>query len=172
MRPVFKREHMGSSINTPISKLLSSVTQLHLIVFKCEHIYKKAAFRREENTAIVGLFSSVNTDINYQGYIYCQSRVYSKGWPCRVTVNKNKQAHTVCRNVSNVALKFHQGELRCRKKRVLLTKYIVPLETRSYCVKIVFHHTKKTPQYKFHLLSKQPIKAVLGKFCFLPQLCY
>ena len=117
---------MGSSMNTPISKLLSSVTQLHLIVFKYEHTYKKAAFRREENTAIVGLFSSVNTNINYQGYMYCQSRVYSKGWPCRVTVNKNKQAHTICRSVSNVALKFHQGELCYFKKEFygLNTSYL------------------------------------------------
>ena len=121
MNAAFQREHCLTRIRPvfkykPISRLLSSVTQLHLIVFKCEYTYKKAAFRREENTAISVLFSSVNTTINYQGYMYFQSRVYSKGWHCRVTVNKNKQAHTICRSVSNVALQFHQGELCYCKK--------------------------------------------------------
>ena len=130
MNAAFKREHCRTRIRPvfkykPISRLLSSVTQLHLIVFKCEYTYKKAAFRREENTAISMLFSSVNTNINYQGcYMYCQSRVYSKECHCRVTVNKNKQAHTICRSESNVALKFHQSELcYCKESYRLNASY-------------------------------------------------
>ena len=74
MNAAFKREHCLTRIRPvykykPISKLLSSVTQLHLIVFKCKYTYKKAASRREENTAISVLFSSVNTNIARAGFI-------------------------------------------------------------------------------------------------------